>query len=102
MHCFVYASQRKPDTYLWLGRRDRARAFGDADIEPVLLPQPHPLCREGEEVAALRDPGQRELYRLEGLRVDEARKRKVRGNACRGDARRLQQPAAGDWPIDTH
>jgi uncharacterized protein YcgL (UPF0745 family) len=22
MHCFVYASQRKPDTYLWLGRRD--------------------------------------------------------------------------------
>lgn len=22
MHCFVYASQRKPDTYLWLRRRD--------------------------------------------------------------------------------
>lgn len=22
MHCFVYASQRKPDTYIWLGRRD--------------------------------------------------------------------------------
>ena len=22
MHCFVYTSQRKPDTYLWLGRRD--------------------------------------------------------------------------------
>jgi len=22
MHCFVYASQRKPDTYLWLSRRD--------------------------------------------------------------------------------
>ncbi|WP_243042829.1 YcgL domain-containing protein [Dyella sedimenti] len=22
MHCYVYASQRKSDTYLWLGRRD--------------------------------------------------------------------------------
>jgi len=22
MHCFVYASLRKPDSYLWLGRRD--------------------------------------------------------------------------------
>jgi uncharacterized protein YcgL (UPF0745 family) len=22
MHCFVYTSLRKPDTYLWLGRRD--------------------------------------------------------------------------------
>lgn len=22
MHCFVYASQRKPDTYVWLTRRD--------------------------------------------------------------------------------
>jgi uncharacterized protein YcgL (UPF0745 family) len=22
MHCFVYASQRKPNTYLWLARRD--------------------------------------------------------------------------------
>lgn len=22
MHCFVYASQRKADTYLWLDRRD--------------------------------------------------------------------------------
>lgn len=22
MHCFVYASQRKPDTYLWLAKRD--------------------------------------------------------------------------------
>ncbi len=22
MHCFVYASQRKPDTYLWLIRQD--------------------------------------------------------------------------------
>lgn len=22
MHCFVYASQRKPDTYLWLSRQD--------------------------------------------------------------------------------
>ncbi|MHA6204982.1 YcgL domain-containing protein [Dyella soli] len=22
MHCFVYASLRKPDTYLWLSRRD--------------------------------------------------------------------------------
>jgi uncharacterized protein len=22
MHCFVYASQRKPDTYLWLTRRE--------------------------------------------------------------------------------
>ena len=22
MHCFVYASRRKPDTYLWLARRD--------------------------------------------------------------------------------
>ena len=22
MHCFVYASHRKADTYLWLGRRD--------------------------------------------------------------------------------
>lgn len=25
MHCFVYASQRKPDTFVWLARRD---AFG--------------------------------------------------------------------------
>lgn len=22
MHCFVYASQRKPDTYVWLAARD--------------------------------------------------------------------------------
>lgn len=22
MHCFVYACQRKPDTYLWLDRKD--------------------------------------------------------------------------------
>jgi uncharacterized protein len=22
MHCFVYASMRKPDTYVWLSRRD--------------------------------------------------------------------------------
>lgn len=22
MHCFVYASQRKPDTYVWLPRRE--------------------------------------------------------------------------------
>ncbi|HUB88644.1 MAG TPA: YcgL domain-containing protein [Dyella sp.] len=22
MHCFVYASQRKPDTYVWLDRKD--------------------------------------------------------------------------------
>lgn len=22
MHCYVYASQRKPDSYLWLARRD--------------------------------------------------------------------------------
>jgi len=22
MHCFVYASQRKPNTYLWLAKRD--------------------------------------------------------------------------------
>ncbi|MEI7036769.1 YcgL domain-containing protein [Fulvimonas yonginensis] len=22
MHCFVYASQRKPDTYVWLAERD--------------------------------------------------------------------------------
>jgi uncharacterized protein YcgL (UPF0745 family) len=22
MHCFVYASQRKPDTYVWLATRD--------------------------------------------------------------------------------
>jgi uncharacterized protein YcgL (UPF0745 family) len=22
MHCFVYASQRKPDTYVWLTRRE--------------------------------------------------------------------------------
>ncbi|HEY4293874.1 YcgL domain-containing protein [Luteibacter sp.] len=22
MHCFVYASQRKPDTYVWLARRE--------------------------------------------------------------------------------
>lgn len=22
MHCFVYASQRKPDTFLWLARQD--------------------------------------------------------------------------------
>jgi uncharacterized protein len=27
MHCFVYASQRKADTYLWLNRRDNFQAL---------------------------------------------------------------------------
>ena len=27
MHCFVYASQRKADTYLWLNRRDNFEAL---------------------------------------------------------------------------
>jgi uncharacterized protein len=27
MHCFVYASQRKADTYLWLNRRDDFQAL---------------------------------------------------------------------------
>lgn len=33
MPCFVYASLRKPDTYLWLARRD------DFDILPATLMQ---------------------------------------------------------------
>ena len=32
MHCFVYASQRKPDSYLWLARRD------GFDVLPESLP----------------------------------------------------------------
>jgi uncharacterized protein len=31
MHCFVYASQRKADTYLWLAKRD------DFEILPASL-----------------------------------------------------------------
>jgi uncharacterized protein len=27
MHCFVYASQRKPDTYLWLHQRENFKAI---------------------------------------------------------------------------
>ncbi|RDS84356.1 YcgL domain-containing protein [Dyella psychrodurans] len=27
MHCFVYASQRKADTYLWLNRKDNFQAL---------------------------------------------------------------------------
>jgi uncharacterized protein len=33
MHCFVYASQRKPNTYLWLAQRD---GF-DVLPEPLVL-----------------------------------------------------------------
>jgi uncharacterized protein len=33
MHCFVYASQRKPDTYVWLSRRE---GF-DVLPEPLVL-----------------------------------------------------------------
>ncbi|UPG90598.1 YcgL domain-containing protein [Luteibacter aegosomaticola] len=33
MHCFVYASQRKPDTYVWLTRRE---GF-DVLPEPLVL-----------------------------------------------------------------
>jgi uncharacterized protein len=33
MHCFVYASQRKPDTYVWLARRE---GF-DVLPEPLVL-----------------------------------------------------------------
>jgi uncharacterized protein len=29
MHCFVYASQRKADTYLWLHRKDDFKAIPD-------------------------------------------------------------------------
>lgn len=30
MHCFVYASQRKPDTYLWLGNRDHFQCIPES------------------------------------------------------------------------
>ena len=34
MHCYVYASLRKPDSYLWLAERD---AFGALPASLVLL-----------------------------------------------------------------
>ena len=34
MHCYVYASQRKPDSYLWMARRDE---FGMLPASLVLL-----------------------------------------------------------------
>ncbi|HEV7776695.1 MAG TPA: YcgL domain-containing protein [Luteibacter sp.] len=33
MHCFVYVSQRKPDTYVWFSQRDRF----DVLPEPLAL-----------------------------------------------------------------
>ena len=42
MHCFVYASQRKADCYLWLPRRDDFSSLPESlilmlgDLRPVL------------------------------------------------------------------
>lgn len=35
MHCFVYASQRKADTYLWLDQRDHFAVL-PASLAPLL------------------------------------------------------------------
>lgn len=68
MHCFVYASQRKPDTYVWLTRREGfdllpeplALLLGDLRfaLEVELTPQ-RKLPREDTErvLANLRDHG---------------------------------------------
>ena len=59
MHCFVYASQRKADTYLWLDRRDRFDVLPApltlllGDLRFVLEVELHPgrrLPREDVEV----------------------------------------------------
>lgn len=48
MHCFVYASQRKADTYLWLDRRDNFEALPASltlllgDLRFVLEVELHP------------------------------------------------------------
>jgi len=59
MHCFVYASQRKADTYLWLDRRDHFDVLPAplvlllGDLRFVLEVELHParrLPREDVEV----------------------------------------------------
>lgn len=42
MHCFVYASKRKPETYIWLDTPERAEGLPDTltallgELRPVL------------------------------------------------------------------
>ena len=51
MHCFVYASQRKADTYLWLDRRDNFDVLPSSlmlllgDLRFVLEVELHPERR---------------------------------------------------------
>jgi uncharacterized protein YcgL (UPF0745 family) len=52
MHCYVYASQRKPDTYLWMSQRD----MFDALPESLLL-----LLGELRFVLEVELSGQRKL-----------------------------------------
>ena len=52
MHCYVYASLRKPDTYVWLSRRE---GF-DALPEPLVL-----LLGELRFVLEVQLTGQRQL-----------------------------------------
>ncbi|MET0331862.1 MAG: YcgL domain-containing protein [Dyella sp.] len=52
MHCYVYASQRKPDTYLWMSQRD----MFDALPESLLL-----LLGELSFVLEVELSGQRKL-----------------------------------------
>jgi uncharacterized protein YcgL (UPF0745 family) len=59
MHCFVYASQRKADTYLWLDRRDHfdvlpaSLALLLGDLRFVLEVELHPERRLPHEDVAV-------------------------------------------------